>query len=89
MFCFFGYQQIIQHIKSLTPAHIRAINRFAGFPIKEWHTLFTMLTLSIVLTIIAYATTHTSGMLIDGAIKVTRVRVIITITCCAKWILIK
>lgn len=66
---------------ALTSADIWAVDLFVGITIKEWNTFFTMLTLSIVLTIITYTTAHPARVLIDGLIKVTRIGVIVTIAC--------
>lgn len=66
---------------ALTSADIWAVDLFVGITIKEWNTFFTMLTLSIVLTIVTYTTAHPTRVLIDGLIKVTRIGVIVTIAC--------
>lgn len=66
---------------ALTSADIWAVDLFVGITIKEWNTFFTMLTLSIVLTIVTYTTADPARVLIDGLIKVTRIGVIVTIAC--------
>lgn len=52
-------------------AHVRALNVFIWITVEEWHALFTVLSLCIVLAVIAYTTAYATRMIVDSVIEVT------------------